>query len=258
MDGDGRGDIVVLYNAGAAGSRLYRFLSTGSSLRSAGSTTDADTAVGGGGALLIPARERGPMPVLPFESDAQRTCTSSCKPMLEEVFGPVRERIHAIGYVYEIDGMTVTTTLVAWADDVVVANRAYLAGSVPMAEGVLRELARWTEAGRFGTFGVDDADNVYFEHQLLGSTVTTDSLGRSMRAAHAIADRTARRLPRAVRRGRPVTGPDARHASRPSGWMCRSGGARIPSSSCSRAAGCRRGTCCRTRSVAPPSRITST
>jgi hypothetical protein len=41
VDGDGRGDIVVLYNAGAAGSRLYRFLSTGSSLRSAGSTTDA-------------------------------------------------------------------------------------------------------------------------------------------------------------------------------------------------------------------------
>jgi hypothetical protein len=41
VDGDGRGDIVVLYNAGAAGSRLYRFLSTGNSLRSAGSTTDA-------------------------------------------------------------------------------------------------------------------------------------------------------------------------------------------------------------------------
>jgi hypothetical protein len=40
VDGDGRGDIVVLYNAGAAGSRLYRFLSTGTSLKSVGSTTD--------------------------------------------------------------------------------------------------------------------------------------------------------------------------------------------------------------------------
>jgi hypothetical protein len=40
VDGDGRGDIVVLYNAGNAGSRLYRFLSTGSALKSAGSTTD--------------------------------------------------------------------------------------------------------------------------------------------------------------------------------------------------------------------------
>jgi hypothetical protein len=127
------------------------------------------------------------MPVLPFESVPQQHVYEQLKPMLEEVFGPVRERIHAIGYAYEIDGMTVTTTLSPWADDVVIANRAYLAGSVPMAEGALRELARWTEAGRFGTFGVDDADNVYFEHQLLGSTVTTDSLGRSMRAAHAIA-----------------------------------------------------------------------
>jgi hypothetical protein len=40
VDGDGRGDIVVLYNAGNAGSRLYRFLSTGTSLKSAGSTSD--------------------------------------------------------------------------------------------------------------------------------------------------------------------------------------------------------------------------
>ena len=40
VDGDGRGDIVVLYNAGHAGSRLYRFMSTGTSLKSAGSTSD--------------------------------------------------------------------------------------------------------------------------------------------------------------------------------------------------------------------------
>ncbi len=40
VDGDGRGDIVVLYNVGAAGSRLYRFLSTGTRLRSSGATTD--------------------------------------------------------------------------------------------------------------------------------------------------------------------------------------------------------------------------
>ena len=40
VDGDGRGDIVVLYNLGAAGSRLFRFLSTGSKLRSSGATTD--------------------------------------------------------------------------------------------------------------------------------------------------------------------------------------------------------------------------
>ena len=92
-----------------------------------------------------------------------------------------------------------------------------------MAEGVLRELPRWTEAGRFGAFGVDDADNVYFEHQLLGSTVTTDSLGRSMRAAHAIAVGRQRRLPRSGSAGATCEPPHARHASRPSGWMCRSG-----------------------------------
>ncbi len=40
VNGDGRGDVVVLYNAGAAGSKLFQFVSTGSVLKSAGSTTD--------------------------------------------------------------------------------------------------------------------------------------------------------------------------------------------------------------------------
>jgi hypothetical protein len=40
VDGDGRGDIVIMYNLGAGGSRFFRFISNGSMLRSAGSTTD--------------------------------------------------------------------------------------------------------------------------------------------------------------------------------------------------------------------------
>ncbi len=33
LNGDGRGDLVVLYNAGAAGTRLYQFISTGTAFR---------------------------------------------------------------------------------------------------------------------------------------------------------------------------------------------------------------------------------
>lgn len=40
VDGDGRGDIVIMYNLGAGGTRFFRFISNGSTLRSAGSTTD--------------------------------------------------------------------------------------------------------------------------------------------------------------------------------------------------------------------------
>ena len=128
------------------------------------------------------------MPVLPFESEGQREAYDRLRPMLEGLFpAGVRERIHAIGYVYEVGGTTLTSTLAPWGDDTIVANRCYLAGAVPMNETVLRELARWTEAGRFGTYGVDDANNVYFEHQLVGSTATQETLGRSVRAAHELA-----------------------------------------------------------------------
>jgi len=127
------------------------------------------------------------MPVLPFESDGQREAYERLKSPLEAAVGPVRERVHAIGYVYEIDGTTATSTFAPWASDTIVANRCYLAGDVPMTEAVLRELAHWTEAARFGFFGVDDANNVYFEHQVVGSTATSDTLGRSIGEVHATA-----------------------------------------------------------------------
>ena len=127
------------------------------------------------------------MPVMPFESEGQREAYERLKAPLEAAVGPVRERIHAIGYVYEVDGTTTTSTFAPWSDDTIVANRSYLAGDVPMTEELLRQLASWTEAGRFGYYGVDDANNVYFEHQLVGSTATTDTLGRSIRQTHATA-----------------------------------------------------------------------
>jgi hypothetical protein len=40
VNADGHDDVVVLYNAGAAGSRLYQLLSRGTSLTPAGATTD--------------------------------------------------------------------------------------------------------------------------------------------------------------------------------------------------------------------------
>jgi hypothetical protein len=40
VDGDGRGDLVIMYNLGENGTRFFRFVSDGSVLRNAGSTND--------------------------------------------------------------------------------------------------------------------------------------------------------------------------------------------------------------------------
>jgi hypothetical protein len=40
LNGDGRGDLLVLYDAGSAGTRLYEFSSTGSSFRPGVSVLD--------------------------------------------------------------------------------------------------------------------------------------------------------------------------------------------------------------------------
>ena len=128
------------------------------------------------------------MPVLPYESDAQREAYERLRAPLEALFPALRERIHAIGYVYEVDGTTATSTIAPWGDhDTIVANRCYLAGAVPMSEALLRQLADWTESGRAGFFGVDAADNVYVEQQLPGSIANRDTLGRSIQQVHATA-----------------------------------------------------------------------
>ena len=124
-----------------------------------------------------------------FESAEQRAAYARLRGPLEELFPEgLRERIHAIGYVMTVDGTIVTSTLAPWGEgDTIVANRVYLAGAVPMSVELLRELARWSSDARFGAYGVDDADNVYFEHQLVGSTVNAAVLERSIRSSLALA-----------------------------------------------------------------------
>ena len=82
VNGDGRGDVVVLYNAGAGGSKLYRFLSVGQQPEVVRFHDRPRPAVAGSRALLTVVWKRhlrrGPMPVLPFESDGQREATNDC------------------------------------------------------------------------------------------------------------------------------------------------------------------------------------
>jgi hypothetical protein len=125
---------------------------------------------------------------VPFESAAQRDAHERLRAPLEAQFpGHVNERIHAIGYVLRFDGATVTCTLAPWGeDDATIAVRSYLAGAVPMGEEVLRELARWTSDARFGTFGVDPADNVYFEQHLVASTTPPEMVARAVHDVMAL------------------------------------------------------------------------
>ena len=124
---------------------------------------------------------------VPFESEGQRRAWEVLREPLEELYpGQVRERIHAIGYVMTIDGTIVTSTLVPHGtDDATVANRVYLAGSVPITVEMLRLLTRWTERRRFGHYGVDAEDNVFVEDQFVASTLTPAILGASIESVLA-------------------------------------------------------------------------
>ncbi len=129
------------------------------------------------------------MPVIPFESESQTEAYERLRAPLEQLFPALRERIHAIGYVYEVDETTMTSSIVPWGEDTIVATRCYLAGDVSVNETLLAELAAWTESGRVGFFGVDSANNVYFEHQQPGSTASRDTLDRAIGHVHATAMR---------------------------------------------------------------------
>lgn len=130
---------------------------------------------------------------LPFESEGQRFAHERLGPAMERLFpGEVAERVHAIGFVVRSPAGVVTCTVAPRAPDTAtIAVRSYLAGSVTMTAEVLRELARWTAARRFGVFGVDDADNVYFEEQLPAASATDEALAGAVASVRAtVAERT--------------------------------------------------------------------
>ncbi|MDD5368904.1 MAG: YbjN domain-containing protein [Anaerolineaceae bacterium] len=73
-------------------------------------------------------------------------------------------------------------------DDATVTTRAYVVTQVELTPGLMRFLLRENDKMRFGAFGIDADDNIFFEHTIVGSTCDQEELRGSVMAVVVTAD----------------------------------------------------------------------
>jgi hypothetical protein len=109
-----------------------------------------------------------------FQTDAQKACYERVKPWVEQVFGE-RGAIPRddIPLWYIPMGSAIAQLIISpWGDDdATVGCRAYVVTGARLSQDLMHFLLRANDTMRFGAFGLDQDDDIYFEYRVVGSTI---------------------------------------------------------------------------------------
>jgi hypothetical protein len=126
-----------------------------------------------------------------FKTRTQKECYEKIVPWMKELFGAaflrIREDVPALGVVV---GTSYTQISVyPWGDDdTTITTRAYVVTKIELAQELLYYLLRENDTMRFGAFGIDHEDDIFFEHTIVGSTADIEELKSSVLAVVHAAD----------------------------------------------------------------------
>ncbi|HOD05119.1 MAG TPA: YbjN domain-containing protein, partial [Anaerolineaceae bacterium] len=73
-------------------------------------------------------------------------------------------------------------------DDATITTRAYVVTGVELTPDLMHFLLRENDRMRFGAFGVDQDNDIFFEHTIVGSTCDMEELKSSVLAVVYTAD----------------------------------------------------------------------
>jgi hypothetical protein len=134
--------------------------------------------------------------MIQFETDAQRACYEKVRQWLTEAFGPtVRARENApvfdVAVNLALGGSALAHVSVQpWGeDDATVVVRAYVVTDVEITPELMHFLLRENNIMRYGAFGLDKDDDIFFEHSIVGSTLDKEELMASVMAVLQTADK---------------------------------------------------------------------
>jgi hypothetical protein len=126
-----------------------------------------------------------------FLSTAQEECYNKIKPWMEEMFG-TQARMIDDSPVFEVSvGSTFAFVQVApWNDhDATITSRAYVVSGAEMTPELQLFLLRENDTMRFGSFGIDEAGDIIFQHSIVGSTCDKNELKATVASVMNISDR---------------------------------------------------------------------
>lgn len=125
-----------------------------------------------------------------FVTLAQRACYEKVVPWLKELFGSYAMVRNDIPVIQVTIGSALATVRISpWGeDDATISSRAYVVTGVELSADLMHFLLRENDKMRFGAFGVDGDENIFFEHTIVGSSVDKDELKGSVMAVVITAD----------------------------------------------------------------------
>lgn len=125
-----------------------------------------------------------------FRTAAQKACYEKITPWMKELFGEfVMFRNDAPAMAVVIGSAVAQVGVIPWGnDDTTINTRAYVVTGAEATPELMHFLLRENDNMRFGAFGLDNDDDVFFEHAIVGSACDKSELKASVMAVVVTAD----------------------------------------------------------------------
>ncbi|MCJ7725993.1 MAG: YbjN domain-containing protein [Acidimicrobiia bacterium] len=126
-----------------------------------------------------------------FQTDAQRKTYEKVAVWMKELFGEGFQAMPGRPVFIVPVGSSVTQIAVQpWGtDDAVIAGMAWVVQGVEITKDLLLYLLRTNMKFRFGGYGLDDDDDIFFSYSIVGSTADKEEVKALTLAVAGTADR---------------------------------------------------------------------
>lgn len=126
-----------------------------------------------------------------FKTASQKACYEKIGPWMKEIFGDfaqARPDMPVFGVV--VGSALAQIAVYPWGDDdATICTRAYVVTGAEITPDLMMFLLRSNDDMRFGAFGLDRDNDIFFEHTIVGSTCDKEELKASVFAVVMTADR---------------------------------------------------------------------
>jgi hypothetical protein len=126
-----------------------------------------------------------------FDSEAQKACYEKVLPWIKEIFGELAVQIRddAPAVAVQHGSAFIQTAVYPWGDnDAVVQTRSYVVTGAEPTQDLMQYLLHENDSMRFGAFGLDKDNDIFFEYAIVGSTVDREELKAATVAVALTAD----------------------------------------------------------------------
>lgn len=119
-----------------------------------------------------------------FKTAAQKNIYEKVQPWMKELFGTfVSERKDEPFFGISVGSAFVSVGVLPWGeDDATITTRCFVITGAEMTPELMHFLLRENDQMRFGAFGLDGVDDIFFEHTIVGSTCDKEELKSSILA----------------------------------------------------------------------------